>query len=125
MLFRKKLILGVISLSTIVMITLTTEAAGGTNGIKVSGGEHHSLVLPEDKFVWGCGANSAYQLGIGDDKIDRSTLILIYEHILSAIICSIRVIRVLSILFHNKYPDLSGQKTHLSKILYKDRPSLY
>jgi len=79
MLFRKKLILGIVSFTIITSITITTEAVGETTRIKVSGGEDHTLVLPEDKFVWGCGANSAYQLGIGDDKSDRSTLIRVYD----------------------------------------------
>ena len=65
MLFRKKLILGILSLTVITSITVTTEAAERTRGIKVSSGEEHTIVLTEDKFVWGCGANFFYQLGIG------------------------------------------------------------
>jgi len=57
MLFRKKLVLGVISLTTITMITLTSDAAQETTGVKVSGGEHHSLVLTENNAVSAFGEN--------------------------------------------------------------------
>jgi len=57
MLFRKRLILGVISLATITIITLTSDAAQETTATKVSGGENHTLVLTENNAVSGCGEN--------------------------------------------------------------------
>jgi len=46
----------------------------GSNLLKVSGGEDHTIVLSENKFVWGCGHNGWYQLGIGNN-VDQWTLI--------------------------------------------------
>jgi len=78
MLFAKKLILAIVSLTIITTITVTTQAAEQTWGTKVSGGENHTLVLTENKAVWGCGENcpislkfllnSTYPNGIIDNK---------------------------------------------------------
>jgi len=75
----KKLITGIALFIIITGLTLTTEAADQTMAAKVSGGETHTLVLTAGKFVWACGANYSYQLGIGDDKSDRWTLIRVYD----------------------------------------------
>jgi len=55
---------------TIATLTQTTQAS---NPIKISGGEDHTLVLTENQFVWGCGHNGWYQLGIGNNQ-DQKTL---------------------------------------------------
>jgi len=38
---------------------------------KISGGEDYSLVLTTNKWLWACGDNSAYQLGIGNTTDDQ------------------------------------------------------
>jgi len=74
---RKKLIISIISL--IIPITNLTFADWKENAkaIKVSGGEDHTLVLTQNKCPWGCGANYAYQLGIGDSYY-RLTLVHVH-----------------------------------------------
>ena len=78
MLFRKKLILGLVSLTIITSITVTTQAAEQTWGTKVSGGENHTLVLTENNAVSAFGENypislkfllnSTYPNGIIDNR---------------------------------------------------------
>jgi len=34
----------------------------------ISAGQNHSLILTQNKFSWGCGYNSYYQLGVGDQN---------------------------------------------------------
>ena len=60
----------------IFMITASATAAipEGAKAVKVSGGEAHTMVLTEAGFVWGCGYNEFYQLGIGNN-FDKWTLI--------------------------------------------------
>jgi hypothetical protein len=68
--------------SLIILITTFSTAIESiqvTRAVKVSGGEYHSLFLIEDKSVWGCGNNSFYQLGIGNDKTDRLMLIRTHD----------------------------------------------
>jgi len=79
MLFGKKLILAIVSLTIITSITVTTRAAEQTWGIRVSGGENHTLVLTESNAVWGCGNNGFYQLGVGDDTAYKCTLIRVHD----------------------------------------------
>ncbi len=56
-------------------VTLSARAIPqGARSVKVSGGEAHTLLLTEAGFVWGCGYNEFYQLGIGSDY-DKWTLI--------------------------------------------------
>jgi len=64
-----------VTISAIILIHSTAAAAPqGARAVKVSGGEAHTLVLTEAGFVWGCGFNKEYQLGIGSNY-DQSTLI--------------------------------------------------
>ncbi len=49
----------------------------------VSGGEAHSLVLTADGFVWGCGANNYYQLGIGDTMADELYPVCVHDGAMS------------------------------------------
>jgi alpha-tubulin suppressor-like RCC1 family protein len=65
----KRFILSIVAF-TLIIITL----ARASNMLKVSGGEDHTLVLAENKFVWACGANYSYQLGT-DNSQDQWTLI--------------------------------------------------
>ena len=60
----------------IFMITASASAVipEGAKAVQVSGGEAHTLLLTEAGFVWGCGYNEFYQLGIGSDY-DKWTLI--------------------------------------------------
>jgi len=58
----------------IFVITILTQTAQASNLLKVSGGEDHTLVLSENKFVWACGSNYFYQLGTGNSQ-DQWTLI--------------------------------------------------
>jgi alpha-tubulin suppressor-like RCC1 family protein len=55
--------------SVLTFIGTVAEAVG----IKVSGGEDHTLVLSANKCPWGCGYNGWYQLGIGNNQ-DQKTL---------------------------------------------------
>jgi len=75
MLFRKKLILGIVSLTAITMITITTEAGQETTGVKVSGGETHTLVLTESKAVSGWGENCPISLKFLLNSIYRNGII--------------------------------------------------
>ena len=74
----KKLI--TITISVIVLISNLTFAdwKEDARAIKVSGGEHHTLVLTKNKFAWGCGDNSHYQLGTGDTD-DRWALVRVQD----------------------------------------------
>jgi len=64
-----------VTISAIILIHSTAAAAPqGARAVKVSGGESHTLLLTEDRFVWGCGFNKEYQLGIGNN-FDKWTLI--------------------------------------------------
>jgi alpha-tubulin suppressor-like RCC1 family protein len=62
---RKKLI---VSISLIILITNLTLAGWkeDAEAVKISGGENHTLILTTNKWPWGCGDNSDYQLGTGD-----------------------------------------------------------
>jgi alpha-tubulin suppressor-like RCC1 family protein len=46
-----------------------------SKGLKISGGENHTLVLTKDNKLWGCGDNEYYQLGIGDTKASQNLLV--------------------------------------------------
>jgi len=54
-------------------IATLTQTTRASNQIKISGGEDHTLVLSENKFVWSCGSNYFYQLGTGNSQ-DQWTL---------------------------------------------------
>jgi alpha-tubulin suppressor-like RCC1 family protein len=58
-------------ISLLIFISSIAKAAD----IKVSGGEDHTLVLTQNKWPWACGANYAYQLGIGETTEPQKTLI--------------------------------------------------
>jgi len=75
MLFRKKLILAIVSLTAITIITLTSDAAQETTATKVSGGENHTLVLTENNAVWGCGENCPISLKFLLNSIYRNGII--------------------------------------------------
>jgi len=69
----------IVTVSVIILITTTAAAAiEGAVAVKVSGGESHTLVLTEKKFVWGCGRNYDGQLGIGGGG-DKRTLRRVHE----------------------------------------------
>jgi alpha-tubulin suppressor-like RCC1 family protein len=72
----------VVTVSVVVFIITTTASAAipeGAKAIKVSGGEDHTLVLTDEKFVWGCGINAEHnQLGIGSNTWDRWTLVRVH-----------------------------------------------
>jgi len=71
----KKLITGIPLFIIITSLTLTTEAADETNGIKVSGGEDHSLVLAENNTVWARGENCPISLKFPLNSIYRNGII--------------------------------------------------
>jgi len=77
MLSRKKLI---IIISLIIFTTNLTLAdwKEDAKAIKISGGEDHTLVLTKNKWPWGCGDNSSYQLGTGDPD-GRWTLVRVHK----------------------------------------------
>lgn len=64
---------------TVLTLTIITLARA-SNLLKVSGGEDHTLVLAENKFVWACGNNYFYQLGIGETTMDQMTLVRVHGH---------------------------------------------
>jgi len=64
----------VLAVALFTFATTFAQLAQGSNLLKVSGGEDHTLVLSENKFVWACGSNYFYQLGTGNN-VDQWTLI--------------------------------------------------
>lgn len=62
------------TLSIVAFALTIITVTQASNLLKVSGGEDHTFVLSENKFVWACGSNYSYQLGTGDN-IDQWTLI--------------------------------------------------
>jgi len=60
---RKKLIVGVFSLIIVVGNVGEADWKEDAQAIHISGGEDHTLVLTENKFVWSCGSNGAYTFG--------------------------------------------------------------
>jgi len=67
----------VLIVSIIIFITAIPGRADvlhDATAIDVSGGENHTLVLTASQSVWGCGDNSHYQLGIGDNSTAEWTL---------------------------------------------------
>lgn len=74
-----------------VILTFSTTLAHpvqGSNPLKVSGGEDHTLVLAENSFVWSCGPNGGYTfghyyygvLGTGSDVWALNEVTLIQVH---------------------------------------------
>ena len=53
-----------VAISFVIIIAVISSAATGAESViatKVSGGENHTLVLTESKYVWACG--SGQELG--------------------------------------------------------------
>ena len=63
----KKLISGIVLTVIVCPWARAATLPDTVRGVKVSGGEQLSLVLTGAHKVWGCGDNSSYQLGIGND----------------------------------------------------------
>jgi alpha-tubulin suppressor-like RCC1 family protein len=63
----KKLISGIVLTVIVCVSAPATTLPDTVRGVKVSGGEQLSLVLTGAHTVWGCGDNSSYQLGIGNN----------------------------------------------------------
>jgi len=78
MFLRKKLIISIVSLIILIANLTLADWKENAKAIKVSGGEDHTLVLTQNKWPWGCGANDAYQLGIGDHD-NRLTLVRVHK----------------------------------------------
>jgi hypothetical protein len=74
----QKLTLSIVSFTVLIANLTFADWKENAKVIKVSGGEDHVLVLTANKWPWGCGANYAYQLGIGDATDDQSTLIRVH-----------------------------------------------
>jgi alpha-tubulin suppressor-like RCC1 family protein len=74
-------------LITILLFIFTGNIAQAAD-IKVSGGEDHTLVLTENKFVWSCGPNGGHAfdqyyygvLGTGNDSWDYTEQTLARVH---------------------------------------------
>lgn len=65
-----------ITVSFITLITNVTSAGWreDAQAVDISGGEDHTLILTANKWVWACGDNYYYQLGIGNNE-DQKTLV--------------------------------------------------
>lgn len=72
-----------IIISPLIVLTIATAALSDyrddSKVVKISGGEDYSLVLTKNNWLWACGDNEYYQLGIGDTKDDRWTLVRVHN----------------------------------------------
>jgi alpha-tubulin suppressor-like RCC1 family protein len=68
--FNHSLILSVVMFSFL-SVSVCAYWRDDAKVIKISGGEHHSLALTSNKWLWAFGDNLWYQLGIGDTTTDQ------------------------------------------------------
>ncbi len=79
MLSGKKLICIIISLIILIPNLTLADWREDAKAIDISGGEDHTLVLTTNKWLWACGDNGYYQLGIGDTTTDRWSLVRVHK----------------------------------------------
>ena len=60
-------------------ITASADCRQDAEAVDISGGEDHTLVLTQNKFVWACGDNTYDQLGLGPDALGyQPTLVRVH-----------------------------------------------
>jgi len=67
---KKQIIIGLLVILFSVG-TVSADYRDDSKAIKISGGEDYTLILTENNWLWACGDNYYYQLGIGDTQTDQ------------------------------------------------------
>jgi alpha-tubulin suppressor-like RCC1 family protein len=79
MLSGKKLIISIISLIIIITNITLADWKDDSRVIMISGGEDYTLILTQNNWLWACGNNWYYQLGISEDIINQFSPVRVYN----------------------------------------------
>ena len=68
----------VASLIVLISNISTADWKEDAEAIRICGGEDYTLVLTNNQWLWACGDNYYYQLGIGNTQTDQFNLVRVH-----------------------------------------------